>query len=359
MALDSKAAFQQRAAQIEIPVQEVDALELAGIDTYAKYAFCSQYQPGAQDEKALVEFLEHAIGQAPNGEMMSKYRRLFFESHALCLQDLRQKVERTDHTETKVLPLAEKVERVNQVKARLQGLLITQQLEPSHQLVDKAVQQWEENSLRYIELTACTSREQEILAEKSTPSISFDATGNIKVTKKQELAQCSLTGDLKLRTAMQRRALAYDMAGVASFLVMEKWANMLFERLQQEPPHGYRYVTHDQLLRADKALWLRIAEETRAQVQGDGLRKPVDEAIEKWSLHPEVQYHISCLCRARPRVPQHQSRSTTPLRPQASRWSRTMTASPQRAKAKENKKERSMCLTTARSSLARTRGQYA
>ena len=166
MALDSKAAFQQRAAQIEIPVQEVDALELAGIDTYAKYAFCSQYQPGAQDEKPLVEFLEQAIGHAPNGEMMSKYRRLFFESHALCLQDLRQKVERTDHTETKVLPLAEKVERVNQVKARLPGLLITQQLEPSHQLVDKAVQQWEENSLRYIELTACTSREQKSLPKR-------------------------------------------------------------------------------------------------------------------------------------------------------------------------------------------------
>ena len=91
---------------------------------------------------------------------------------------------------------------------------------------------------------------------------------------------------------MQRRALAYDMAGMASFLVMEKWANLLFERLQREPPHGYRYVTHDQLLRADKAPWLRIAEETRAQVQGDGLKKPVDEAIEKWSLHPEVQYHI-------------------------------------------------------------------
>ena len=162
----------------------------------------------------------------------------------------------------------------------------------SHQLVDKAVQQWEENSLRYIELTACTSREQEVLAEKSTPSLTFDSTGNIKVTKKQELAQCSLTGDLRLRTAMQRRALAYDLAGIASFLVMEKWANLLFEKLQQDPPHGFRYVTHDQLLRADKALWLRVAEETRAQVQGNGLKKPVDEAIEKWSLHAEVQYHI-------------------------------------------------------------------
>ena len=292
MALDSRVAFQQRAAQVDIPTADIDALEVAGIDTFAKYAFCSQYQPGAPDERPLIEFLTNCLGGAPTEAMMSKYRRLFFESHALCLQDLRQKVERTDHTETKVLPLAEKVERINQVKAKLPGILITQQLEPSHQLVDKVVQQWEENSLRYMELSACNSREQEILAEKSQPSLSFDASGNIKVTKKQELAQCSLTGDLRLRSAMQRRALAYEIAGIASFVVLERWSNMLFERLQQEPPNGYRYVTHDQLLRADKALWLRVAEETRAQVQGDGVRKPVEEAIEKWSIHPEIQYHI-------------------------------------------------------------------
>ena len=117
-------------------------------------------------------------------------------------------------------------------------------------------------------------------------------------TDTYELVQCSLTGDLKSRTAMQRRALVYDMAGGASFLVMEKWANLLFEHIQKEPPHGYRYVTHHQLMRADKALWLRIAQETRAQIQGDGLKKPVDDAIEKWSLHPGVQYHIMPMPRA-------------------------------------------------------------
>ena len=98
---------------------------------------------------------------------------------------------------------------------------------------------------------------------------------------------------------MQRRALAYDMAGVASFLVLEKWSNLLFEKLQQEPPHGYRYVNHDQLPRADKVLWLKVAEETRAQVQGNGLRRPVDDAIEKWSLHPEIQYHVMPMPRQR------------------------------------------------------------
>ena len=123
--------------------------------------------------------------------------------------------------------------------------MITLQLEPSNQLIDKAVQQWEENSLRYIELSSCSSREQEVLAEKTSPSITFDAVGTIKVTKKQELAQCSLTGDLRLRTAMQRRALAYDMAGVASFLVLEKWSSLLFEKLQHEPPQGFRHVNHD------------------------------------------------------------------------------------------------------------------
>eukprot|EP00435_Cladocopium_sp_Y103_P067680 s126_g30.t1 len=206
-----------------IAIEEIDAFELAGIDTFAKFAFCSQYQPGSTDEQPLVRFIEETIGFAPGPDKMSNYRRLFFESHALCLQDLRQKVERTDSCETKVLPLAEKVERINQLKQKLPGLLITQQLEPS---------------------------------------------------------------------AMQRRALAYDMAGVASFLVLEKWANLLFERLQQEPPGGHKYVTHDQILRADKALWLKVAEQTRAKVQSNGTDKAVDEAIEKWSLHAEVQYHM-------------------------------------------------------------------
>ena len=67
----------------------------------------------------------------------------------------------------------------------------------------------------------------------------------------------------------------------------------MFHKLQQEPPPGFRFVTQDQLIRADRALWLKVAEETRARVQSssDG-KKSVDVAIEKWSMHPEVQYYI-------------------------------------------------------------------
>ena len=46
MAIDSKVAFQNRALELGIDQTEVDALEVAGINSYATYAYCSTYQPG-------------------------------------------------------------------------------------------------------------------------------------------------------------------------------------------------------------------------------------------------------------------------------------------------------------------------
>ena len=266
MALDSKIAFQQRALQCGIAQAEIEHLEMAGIFTYAQFAFCSPYQPGALNDGPLLDELENCLGARPQGAAAANFRRLFFESHALALQDLKNRMERTEHTEAKVLPLSEKVERIRQLKTDLPGILITPNLEPSHSLIDKAVQQYEENSLRFLELHTCTSREQEILAEKAAPQLSFDSSANIKVTKKQQLAECSLSGELRLRQAFRRRALAYDLANVASFNCLETWANMLFERMQADPPVGYKHVSTDQIIRADKALWLKVAEERPDQL---------------------------------------------------------------------------------------------
>ena len=76
--------------------------------------------------------LERVLGSRPDAAESAKFRRLFFEAHALCLQDLKSRLERTESSETKILPLAEKVERIRQLKVRLNGLIITPALEPSH-----------------------------------------------------------------------------------------------------------------------------------------------------------------------------------------------------------------------------------
>ncbi|CAJ1442762.1 unnamed protein product, partial [Effrenium voratum] len=53
----------------------------------------------------------------------------------------------------------------------------------------------------------------EILAEKpASAQLSFDSNGMIKVSKHNQLTECSVSGELKLRAAFTRRALAYELA---------------------------------------------------------------------------------------------------------------------------------------------------
>ena len=74
---------------------------------------------------------------------------------------------------------------------------------------------------------------------------------------------------------------------MASFVVLEKGANTMLEQWQQGPPSVQKYVWHKQLLRADKAVWLKVAKDTWSNVQSKGGAKPVYEAIQRWSVHPE------------------------------------------------------------------------
>ena len=98
---------------------------------------------------------------------------------------------------------------------RLLALItIDTQLEPAHRLVDLAVQQAEDPTLRYIPLKDCLSCESELLQSKSEPAIEFQSDGTMKLSKKQLEIKAETTGDLKVKMALQRRALAYHIAGV-------------------------------------------------------------------------------------------------------------------------------------------------
>lgn len=294
MALDSEAAFQTRASEIGISTDDLTALKTGGINSYSRYAFCCAYQPGSNSEDALFDHLENILGTKPTGASASNYRRLFFESHALALKDLQSRLERSDSSEMKILPLAEKVQRLEALKTKFPGIMLSTSMEPSHDLIDRVVHQYEENCVKLVELQKCTSREQEIRSEKSSPQLSFDAQGNIKVSKQSTLADCSVNGEIKLRAAFTRRSLAYDLANVASFQVMETWTQLLFDRVCQDPPAGYRHIAIDQIIQADRKLWIKISEQTRSKVTGLSAsgEKNVDVAIRELQHHPDVQFHM-------------------------------------------------------------------
>jgi len=293
MALDSRVAFKERALELGIDNDDLTALAAGGIGSFSEYAFCCAHQPGAQSDDLLFNHLETILGTKPAGASASNYRRLFFERHAMALKDLQSRLERSDTSEIKILPLAEKVQRIDELRRRLPGVMLSTTLEPSHTLIDKAVHQWEENCIRLIELVHCTSREQEIKSEKTTSQLSFDSKGAIKVTKHSEVTECSIQGDIRLRSAFTRRSLAYTLANVASFEVLEGWTQLLFDRVCQEPPAGYKHISIQQIIVADRKLWVKVSEATRSKVNTmiDG-KKAVDAAIQQYAHDPEVQFHM-------------------------------------------------------------------
>ena len=64
-------------------------------------------------------------------------------------------------------PMAERAETLASVKYELSGLTIDAQLEPAHKLVDSSIQQAEDNTLPFIPLKECLSRQSEIMHHKS------------------------------------------------------------------------------------------------------------------------------------------------------------------------------------------------
>eukprot|EP00435_Cladocopium_sp_Y103_P033430 s3789_g8.t1 len=135
MALESEAAFRSRAVEVGISSEDLALLKTGGISSYSRYAFCCAYQPGSRNEDVLCNHLETILGVKPVGADASNYRRLFFESHALALKDLQSRLERSDTSEIKILPLAEKVQRLEALEQKFPGIMLSTSMEPSHELI--------------------------------------------------------------------------------------------------------------------------------------------------------------------------------------------------------------------------------
>ncbi|CAE7279443.1 unnamed protein product [Symbiodinium sp. CCMP2456] len=268
-----------------------------GITTFAGLAFCTPHQANAGiDDAALMNHVNGLLTHALTPTAVAGLRRLAFEAQALALQDLKTKLESPAEHEPKVLPLQEKMARLTRQKDRLVGVVLTPHNTPSHALIDKACSQLEEGSLQWIHPNKCSSRHSEALSEKPQTSLSFDSKGSIKVSKASHDIECDTSSAHLLRVALQRRALAYDVANLFSFNVMEKWHQSLFDRFHHVPPPGYLATSLHQLVAADKALWLLVAEDTRAKLTEMDPDQPALRLCEShmnyYTDHPDVLFHL-------------------------------------------------------------------
>ena len=139
----------------------------------------------------------------------------------------------------------------------------------------------EKNTISYISPSKCMSRQQELAGSKPEKEIQLDASKTSLVVKEQAAStDISIASDLALFQAIQRRSLAMDLTGLATYEVMKKWTDRLFNIYSQSVARGFHKVSQAQLLRADRQAFVRLGELfTGLLKQGTGPGKALDPYI--------------------------------------------------------------------------------
>ena len=306
--VESKHVFAARAVQMGIDQPIIDALVARNLATFGQFAYCSSYQTGQPDETPFVEKMVSVLGRNVLDGELSALRRLLFEAQAVSLQDMRNRLEKpSDPTPTRVMP-AERAARFDDQVRRLPGLRLAGPLEPSDQLIDAVFALVENNSLKYLPLHKLTSREQELNGEVEDSALKEYSVnvskGGLSVTQLTEPHRADVSTDLKLRFALQRRALAFDQAGLITFSLHDDWTSMLFHRMSEPAMPNYLQVSIDQALRADRRIFVKMAADCRANIVPiPGNARPLDVSMKRLMDHNDVLYLLSPLADHR-RAPQ-------------------------------------------------------
>ena len=317
--LDSTATFKNRASEVGIPDDQIERAVAARISTLSKLAFACNYQPGAPDDKPLVDLVRSFLpagGGDPAAADVAPWRRLHFEANAIALAEVKARVEAPTESAARPVPLAERSARYQQQKTRYPGLLLEGEFEPGHCLLDAAQQLFESNVASYITLDRCVSRTCELDGTKKIPSLQLVGT-TIKMVEKNEVREAPRS-ELDFYYAFHRRALALDQVDLLTYSKSREWIQSLFSHTRRPVPAGFHHVSMDQILQADRELWVKIAEATRAGIRPVGAERPLQTAFEKYMNDPVVAF---CLL---PRP--FGNKDATPKPP----WKRSRTPSPGR-----------------------------
>ena len=265
--MESKASFKARALEIGIADDTIESLIAAGLNSFSKLAYVCAVNPSSGDDTKLKKAIEDLLGSEINAVDMISFRQLWFESYTIAMTELEERVKKTPLDTRKALPLAERMVRIEMQKKDYPGLVFDQFLEPAHALTDKAHAMIEDGVLQYLPPEKCLSRHDEIQNQKTEQQVSFDSQGNLKITKRASDLSCDTSGELKLRQALTRKALACDQAGLCSFNRLEEWHNQMMNATMRLPPSGHKYVTMQQVLNADRELWSLMSQDSRGNLK--------------------------------------------------------------------------------------------
>lgn len=240
--LDSVATFEKQAKVVGLADDWTQAIKAANIDTLGKLSYAVCIPGSTLTDEAVRNFAQSTRpGVALTIASNAALKRLIFESQTFAIAALKAAVHSTDSEMPKKLAAPERQVRLVKLKNDFPGLDIEGALEPAHALYDLCMTIYESEEIRYIPPSRCLSRQQELAGQKPEKEVQLDAVkGSLIVKDVQNKQEISLPSDLALSQALTRRALAFELVGLASFNAVNKWHNRMFSLLAQAPAPGFR-----------------------------------------------------------------------------------------------------------------------
>ena len=290
--VESTAAFFQRCDEITSDGSLRVALDAQEIKNHSAMAFTMGTPQMPPSDEQFNLLAQRVFGANPTVGQMSAIRRIHFESTMLVVSTIKEKVT-SDGAEkgdaTKRIPLAEKKQRREDQLARLSGITMTGELDPSHMLLDLANQIHESGVIVWLAPSKCSKRDDEVqMSLKDSKSSVQVENSQLKVGPSIATPEAHWDTELKFQWCMMRRGLALDQCRVLSWHVHQHWLNYMLNLLGRPVNPGFQSIKIDQLVRADREMWTLLAQEVTGSLKMQGTVIPLDGHVTRLSTDPRV-----------------------------------------------------------------------
>ncbi|CAJ1430111.1 unnamed protein product [Effrenium voratum] len=297
--IDSTAAFKAHCDKIDDAGNLWNLVRSNGLRSMSQLAFAigtPQSPPTEQEFKDFCRNINEGVDLSLG--LFAQMRRLHFEASTMIVAHLRSQVSQESGQEgVRKLPNAEKVARLGRQQARLNGVSIKGELQPSHALIDLVASMCDTNSVIWVAPSKCSKREREVqqLTKEKTPVLTVEQH-MLKFSGPDEEISVDTSTELHWQWAMQRRGIALDQCGLIHWDTHQKWLQQLLGLVSRDPPEGYSRVRLEQLVKADQELFTIMAEELQhTSVTLTSVPAPMDDAMTRLSHDPRVNGLIEFL----------------------------------------------------------------
>ena len=290
---ESNASFKHRAKQIQLTDDHVQALADNDIRCFNHMAFSVNGQPGQLDAERFQNLVDVVCPRGASMGVQASLKQLAYESLTVAVAAIRQRVESPSDEAAKRLPPQEKDQRLQALKARITGFEVTGEYEPGHAVIDAFAGMLEEGALKHWPLSKCISREQEMQSVRVDKQVILLENQQLQIKPKGAELTADLGTELRVHHAFIRRGLALDMANLATYETHERVMREFMNHLTRQVPPGFKGPSIESVLRADKELWTRVADQVRSNLrpsQNDKL--PVDVALLELCNSASVIFHL-------------------------------------------------------------------